>query len=608
MFSTYSIEGLSRLPNSGQGSRRVPLHSSTHGHTSSSSNATASTSKPSGAAKPRQREAKKAGTIHVPPPPAEAESEVDVLIVGSGPLGSAFARYLLDPDVNKRGDGFPAPRVLMVDVGQFLSNVPGENIKNAYYYQKNVNQFTPVVQGTLQAISIAPDSQALPYPADPTTFHPNGQSYMINNINPEQMAEKNLPAAATTYAIGGMATHWTCCIPRTRGQQVPSVIPQKEWDELYPIAEGFLGFTADIFHSSLRQQVIKKELLKKYEAERVVPMPIAGKLNAKNPHLITWGGADTVLGHRLLDPKQSGGVKGFTLLSQHRATQLTSELRDGKTVVTGAWIDDLQGNRRFWVSAKVVVVACNPILTPQLLFNSNLGNEALGRYLMDQPMTFCQILLSNTIVQEIASMVHTPPGPMKDPVPIPADDLPPAILLQYTDAKPWHVQIHKDTFSYGMVPQSLDPRLVVDIRYFGYMEAEAENRVEFSTNYTDLMGMPQPTFIFKLSDEDGKRQHQMMQEMVEVANYLGGFLPGAEPRCMPWGTSLHFQGTTRIGPTDDGTSVCDVNSRVWETTNLFLGGNGCIPTSLACNPTLTSVCLAIKASRYILQSFFTPTK
>jgi choline dehydrogenase-like flavoprotein len=68
------------------------------------------------------------------------------------------------------------------------------------------------------------------------------------------------------------------------------------------------------------------------------------------------------------------------------------------------------------------------------------------------------------------------------------------------------------------------------------------------------------------------------------------------PVLMPAGSSLHYMGTFRLGATDDGTSVCDTFSRVWGVPGLLLAGNGLIPTANSCNPTLTSVGLAVRGA------------
>jgi pyranose oxidase len=92
-----------------------------------------------------------------------------------------------------------------------------------------------------------------------------------------------------------------------------------------------------------------------------------------------------------------------------------------------------------------------------------------------------------------------------DVLPIPFDDLEPQVLIPYKSATPWHVQIHRDAFSYGDIKDTVDPRLVVDLRFFGRSEIRSDSRVEFSQGspgdpsdewtggYTDIYGMPQAT-------------------------------------------------------------------------------------------------------------------
>lgn len=195
-----------------------------------------------------------------------------------------------------------------------------------------------------------------------------------------------------------------------------------------------------------------------------------------------------------------------------------------------------------------------------------------------------------------------------DPIPFPFDDLDPQVTLPLDYHHPWHTQIHRDAFSYGAAPPAIDKRTIVDLRFFGTVEPDWKNYVTFETDIRDAYGMPQPTFRYKLNDEDRKRSHQMMKDMEEAAGALGGYLPGSEPQFLAPGLALHVCGTTRAqkkekecDPDPKETSCCDENSKIWGIRNLYVGGLNVIPGANGSNPTLTAMCFAIKSAKSILE-------
>ncbi|WP_035850787.1 pyranose oxidase [Kitasatospora azatica] len=532
----------------------------------------------------------------------------DTLIVGSGPVGATFARTLVEA----------GRQVHMIDAGPLLSARPGAHLKNSYLYQRNVDLFTSVIQGHLSLLSVPPRTRP-EVTLDPSAFrvdHDRFRGFVNNNQNPAQDPETNLDAAAVCYAVGGMATHWTCATPRHHPRlERCELLDEAQWNELYEVSERLLGTRADAFEQSVRHRLVLGALHAEYPEldgpYGVRALPLAVERRRDNPALVHWSGTDTVLGplahtrlvgNSLVAEPESGG--SFTLLPEHLCTRLV--LDDAGERVEYAEVTDLADWRTIRIEAENFVVAGGAALTPQLLYASRIRPEALGRYLHEQPVAFCQIVLHQHLVDQVETeerfadqvRAHRKRSP-EDPVPIPVDDPEPNVWIPVCEQRPWHCQIHRDAFHYGSVAPNIDPRLIVDLRWFGMIEPRRENRMTFSDTGQDSFGMPQPTFQFELTRQDRDQQHAMMRDMLRAASALGGFLPGSEPRFVAPGLPLHITGTTRIGE-DPDTSVVDVNSQVWGLDNLYLGGNGLLPRPNASNPTLTSVALAVRAARHIL--------
>src|SRR5680860_977194 len=76
------------------------------------------------------------------PSQSKQDLTVDVLIVGSGPVGSTYARKLVEAGRS----------VYMVDAGARHSLRPGEHLKNSYLYQRNIDLFASVIRGHLLSL------------------------------------------------------------------------------------------------------------------------------------------------------------------------------------------------------------------------------------------------------------------------------------------------------------------------------------------------------------------------------------------------------------------------------------------------------------------------
>jgi choline dehydrogenase-like flavoprotein len=141
-------------------------------------------------------------------------------------------------------------------------------------------------------------------------------------------------------------------------------------------------------------------------------------------------------------------------------------------------------------------------------------------------------------------------------------------------------------------------RGTLGLSWYVKTEVRPENRIVFSGTETDILGMPAMTFEYSLSAADRDLLEQGRRSLARAAEAVGEFDP-ATIESLPLGGSLHYTGTVRIGPVDDGTSVADADGRVWGTGSVFVAGNGAVPTALTCNSTLTAAVLAVRTARAV---------
>ncbi len=514
-------------------------------------------------------------------------SKADVLIIGSGPIGSTYARILV-------GSG---RTVTMVDAGPQLSPVPGSHLRNERRYQYNKNNFEDLVAANCWRYSV-PTQAGYQDTLDKTAFW-DISDQAFNFHNPGQKPELNLPAAAGTYAVGGMFTHWTAAAPRQHPvlERTP-IIPANEWDDLYKTAEGFFNVHTNQFDFD-RQRVVKKALTDHFVGlPSSYPYPVPADYPVQNlavaaerrtgfgkdQEYVHWTGVDTVLGPLLTDTEQR---KRFTMLPEHLVTRL--EHKDGK--VTAAHIQDFSTLSETTIEADDFVVATGAIFGPQLLWASGIRAKALGCYLNDQIVASCLVVLSRENAEKLKS------GNSADPIGIPLWAPEPEVWIPVSEKRPWHSQIHYDPINFTTPGgEFVDERLLVFMQWFGMTEAEEHNRITFSDKIPDLMGMPQPTFEYTASQAAAKRAHEMIGDMASASLAVGGWLPGQLPQFEPPGASLHFASTTRMGATDDGKSVVDPYLKHWGFDNLWVSGCGAIPEMSACNPTLTAAAMAVRSA------------
>lgn len=301
-------------------------------------------------------------------------------------------------------------------------------------------------------------------------------------------------------------------------------------------------------------------------------------------------------------------------------THWPAALRDGATLITGACVSEITtdtaglasgavffdgAHREHHIRAHTVVVAANGVGTPRLLLNSvsprhrnGLANSSglVGRNLMLHPTAMAVGVFDDELdswIGPAGQNVHsyefyetdTSRGfvrgakwismPTGGPL-VGASLLPPH--LRGTDLL--------DEIGRGLGRSVLIVVLSEDL-------PEVDNRVELDPNLTDAHGIPAPRLIYQRGDNNRRMVRWHLDKAQEALEAAGA--TAVQLHDVMADQPGHLMGTTRMG-VDPATSVVDPFGRSHDVPNLWIADGSVFVTSGAVNPTSTIVALALRSA------------
>ncbi|WP_309065720.1 GMC oxidoreductase [Microbacterium sp.] len=483
----------------------------------------------------------------------------DLVIVGSGPNGSIVAR-----EVHERN---PEARILVIEAGPMITGVAGEhlvevdeNAMNASYedLMRRARQIE-YVKGAM--VEIEGDG----WNAESTGVFP--AAFFGHDFS-------QFPGASVSWNIGGMGVHWTAATPWPYAEEVPDFLPRQEWDADLETARSLLRtyvgplvdnpFTEPIF-AAIREAVPSPDPEREFGY-----MPMAGIPHVDRPFART-GPRD--IAPYLFDASEPN--------VQLRTGLFVTRIHHDGSTVTGLEVRDLATGETTTISGRRFLIAADALRTPQLLWASGIRPEALGVRLNEHASIDGDVEIDAARFGLSGADIPTPP---------PGEPF----IGSY-----WSPSVGAERPAHGqLMERAFDGKHVLGVGWYCATEIRPENRIEFSDEQHDALGMPRMTVHFSYSEKDMEVIRQTMQVQRAAANAVGDF-PDQDSEILPPGASLHYTGSVRMGPADDGTSVVDTDGRVWGFENLFLAGNGVVPTALTCNATLTGATLSVRIARAI---------
>ena len=335
------------------------------------------------------------------------------------------------------------------------------------------------------------------------------------------------------------------------------------------------------------------------------------------------------------------------------STYLHANVVDIETNETGQTVTRLRvatlGGNKFWVSAKLFILAASGIENSRLLLASNkvqregLGNQndLVGRFFMDHPLFFCGVLMLTkpgaSAALYDANIVNG--IKVRGTLSFPEEVFRREELVNLAfGLRPWRGPASESkgvrsvshilkAIRRGEFPQDFWKHVrnaIADIdnvaihsydKLFGQQVnlykilariepvPNPESRVTLAED-SDPLGMNRVQLNWRLSTKDKRSIRRALEILAEEVGRggLGRIKINLDDDDTSWPSSMtgqcHQMGTTRMHG-DPKKGVVDEHCRVYGISNLYVAGSSVFPTFGFANPTLTIVALALRLADHI---------
>ncbi len=497
-----------------------------------------------------------------------SSAPVDLLIIGSGIMGSVVARMV--------HDARPDARIVMVDAGRNIGSIRGQHLHDSAEPEVR-DEYLGRARYGIQSAYLGAD--VTPSIGDGVAGIRPG----MYNMSAFGADAAQMPASAMAWNLGGMGVHWTAATPWPWGDEEFRLTGDAAWEDELDTARRMLRVHPAPFPPHIggaRVLEVFEDLYGRVSApgRHVQPMPMAVVPQPDGPM--------PRIGPNRIYPRllESDG-EDFELVD---ASVVTSLIHDG-TRVAGVRLRHTETGEEGEIRAARVLVAADTLRTPQLLFASGIRPEALGTHLNEHAMLSARALVDTARLGLDLEEI---------PLALEGEWMTGSFWLpQSGPAQPFHGQLSDHVYV-----SEKGERLAYAVGFSLYAPTQIvrENRLEFSDTRTDAAGLPLITIRFGLTDDDEAMLDEGRRQQHRIGERLGDFEPGRDATLLAAGSSLHFTGTARSGRADDGTTVTDPAGKVWGFENLWLAGGAVVPTAVVGNSTLTATVTAVRAARAIL--------